>query len=365
MNKTRLRIKPVFLILALFFAILGIVLILCTKQSTRTDYYQTQLDASFRMQEALDCLKTAILDEGIPMEEEDINQTALLGPDWTEITTTLGHPSDKRSILNPNCAALLVKYFKQAGLKAGDTIAVGTSGSFPGFAIATLCAATEMQLKTKVIASYGSSMHGGNRLEFPTIKMIKTLLEKGIVDFDLLAVSPGSDNDYGKGGLEGLLYEGSRDIVVALGKAEGVEFIDYNNLEKSIARRLELYGDDIDCFINIGGASPNSGTTSYTLDFPEGLVTDPPRIPTSANRGLSYEYAAQGIPVINLLYIKKLLNDNGLPYDPVPLPQPGSGDVYYETSYSVFLIILTLILVLGTLVSGIILQRRHGHSVLQ
>ena len=54
-------------------------------------------------------------------------------------------------------AALLVRYFEEAGLEKGDTVAVGTSGSFPGLFIATLCAATEMELDTKVIASFGSS----------------------------------------------------------------------------------------------------------------------------------------------------------------------------------------------------------------
>ena len=112
-----------------------------------------------------------------------------------------------------------------------------------------------------------------------------------------------------------------------------MEFIDYNDLEKSIQRRLELFGEDVDCFVNVGGASANSGTSAYTLDFPNGLVLDPPRIPTTPDRGLMYEYAARGVPVINMLNVRGMAADNGLPYDPVPLPAPGEGGVYYETAY--------------------------------
>ena len=71
-----------------------------------------------------------------------------------------------------------------------------------------------------------------------------------MVDYVLLAVSPGGDNDYG----ESLLFPEAREVIAALAAAEGVEFIDYNDLEKSIARRLELFGEDVDCFVNVGGA---------------------------------------------------------------------------------------------------------------
>ena len=131
-----------------------------------------------------------------------------------------------------------------------------------------------------------------------------------------------------------------------------MEYIDYNDIEKSIARRLEIFGEDVDCFVNVGGASANSGTSAYTLDFPNGLVTDPPRIPTTANRGLMYEYAARGIPVINMLNVRQMAADNGLPYDPVPLTQPGEGGVYYHIVYRVWIAALAVALMLAVLVLG-------------
>ena len=143
-----------------------------------------------------------------------------------------------------------------------------------------------------------------------------------------------------------------------------MEFIDFKepDLEASIARRLELLAEEagdkkIKCFVNIGGASPNSGVTSYTLDFPQGLVMNPPRIPGNADRGLIYEFAAQGVPVINLLNIRLLADSNGLPYDPIPLPAAGEGGVYEDVRYNKALLILTICAIAGCL--AISVMRRN------
>jgi poly-gamma-glutamate system protein len=43
-------------------------------------------------------------------------------------------------------------------------------------------------------------------------------------------------------------------------------------------------------------------------------------MPAGPTRGLLFEFAARGVPVIHLLHVRGLAKDNGLPYDPVPLP---------------------------------------------
>lgn len=311
-------------------------------------YADVQRAASIRMQQCEALLLDVVQREGILMEEIDLNHTGLIGPEWTPLTTTPGLEDAKRSSLNPNFAALLVRYFQEAGLKAGDTVAVGTSGSFPGLLMATLCAAEEMGLQAKVIASYGASMYGATRLELNICRILRLLKEEGLLHHELLAVSPGGNNDYG----ESALWPDSRDTIAALAALEGVEYIDYNNIEKSIARRLVLYGENVDCFVNVGGASANSGTSAYTLNFPNGLVTDPPTIPTTANRGLMYEYAAKGLPVINMLNVRQLATDNGLPFDPVPLPEPGDGGVYFKTTTPLWPPMLSVALMLAVLVVG-------------
>lgn len=350
MKKLRFKakIRWQYLLLALLIGASGFAATWLCRDLEPTAYADVQRAAAERMQRGEAVLLDVVLAEGIAIEEIDLNQTGLIGPEWTPLTTTPGIEEAKRTALDPNFAALLVRYFREAGLEAGDHVAVGTSGSFPGLLMATLCAATELELDVDVIASFGSSMYGATRLELNVCRILRILRESGVIDYELLAVSPGGNNDYG----ESALWPDSRDTIAALAAEEGVEYIDYNDIEKSIARRLELFGEDIDCFVNVGGASANSGTSAYTLDFPNGLVTDPPRIPTTANRGLMYEYAARGIPVINMLNVRQMASDNGLPYDPVPLTQPGEGGVYYHIVYPVWIAALAAALMLAVLILG-------------
>ena len=182
----------------------------------------------------------------------------------------------------------------------------------------------------------------------------------GIIPDSLIAVSPGGDRDFG----ESFLFEDALAVQDRIAREAGVEYIRFDppDLEASIARRLGLYeaaagSRAVACFVNIGGASPNSGVTSRTLDFPQGLVLDPPPAPESADRGLVYEYAVRGIPVINLLNVRRLAQENGLPYDPVPLPRPGQGGVYQDTRYDPRIALLTLLVSLGLLVVGVVRKK--------
>ena len=72
---------------------------------------------------------------------EDTGHTGLIGPEWSDLTTTLGDPEAKRTTINPNFAGLIAELLIQAGVKQGDTIAIGSSASFPALLIASLSAA--------------------------------------------------------------------------------------------------------------------------------------------------------------------------------------------------------------------------------
>jgi poly-gamma-glutamate system protein len=55
-------------------------------------------------------------------------------------------------------------------------------------------------------------------------------------------------------------------------------------------------------------------------------------MPSSPTRGVVFEFAVRGVPVVHLLFVKGLARDNGLPFDPVPLPPIGEGAVYRQSS---------------------------------
>ena len=280
MKKIRFKakIRWPYLLLALAIGVAGFATTWLSRAQVDTAYAEVQRAAAERMQRGEALLLEVIQREGIAIEDIDLNQTGLIGPEWTPLTTTPGIEEAKRTSLDPNFAALLVRYFKEAGLEAGDRVAVGTSGSFPGLLIATLCAASEMELDVDVIASFGSSMYGATRLEFNVCRILRILREGGVIDFELLAVSPGGNNDYG----ESALWPDSRDTIAALAAEEGVEYIDYNDIERSIARRLELFGEDVDCFVNVGGASakPEGVLPAYCESwFPDEHIIDYMNLP--------------------------------------------------------------------------------------
>ena len=356
------KIKKAYLIASLAVLILGFFLTLFLANVEAAEFEEEQRNAMERMERAEAYIKNRILKKGIEIEETDLNKTGLLGPEFTELTSTPGEEGAKRSTLNPEFSAVMVRYFHEAGLEEGDTIAIGSSGSFPGFMIAVLTAASEMKLEAKVIASLGASMHGATRVEYNIFNILEDLKQSGEADFNLVGVSCGGANDKGGSVMEGFLYEGTAELSYEITKEEaectGAAFIYEDTLSESIEKRLEVYGDDIKMFINIGGASTNLGTSSYSLDFPPGLVMSVDKIPEGKERGLIFEYAAEGIPVVNLLSVKKLCQMNSIAFDPVPLPSSSSSAVYSTVTYNPLHIVITLLVAMAILIAGIIDSRK-------
>ena len=354
-----------YLLVSMVVAIGFLVAVLAGADYEENRYADLQLSAAKTMAAAEEYIKQKMLEKGIEPEPEDLNKMLLIGPEFTELTSTPGAEDAKRTSLNPNFAAAMVRYYNDAGLKKGDVVAIGTSGSFPGLAIASIVAASQMGLKTKVIASLGASMHGATRVEYNIFDIILDLREVGFADFDLVAVSRGSANDQGGGVLEGMFYEGSaelsRQICADVASRTGAEFIQIDNISDNIRRRLELFGNDVSLFVNVGGAAVNEGTSSISLTLPAGLAMTFQNIPKGSDRGLVFEYLERGIPIVNLLNVKQLAADNGIVFDPVPMSKPGEGGVYSKSQYSIVLIIAGILCTLLTLAFGMVMTNRKKH----
>ena len=117
----------------------------------------------------------------IPDGKSDVNQTGLIGLEYSPLTTSIGSLEAKRTTTNPNFAALVVFLLKEAGVKKGETIAVGASSSFPALILATFSAAKAMDLRPLVICSLGSSQWGANIPAFHWLHIQDCLLESGIL----------------------------------------------------------------------------------------------------------------------------------------------------------------------------------------
>lgn len=349
------RLPIPYLALAALAAIGGLFLLQATSFRAPRAESVEQLRAARIMAASLAEIKQLRASLGIPIDRRiDPNETGMIGEEFTELTTSLGDLEAKRTTANPDFAALMVTYFRRAGLRAGDTVAIGASGSFPSLIVATLAACNALELKPVLIYSVGASMYGANIPQLTFIPMLKRLNESGILPYGLAAVSMGGDGDRA----EGMFFETSQNQIRGIAQSSGVVFIHEQTVARTVRRRMDIYrraggGRPPRCFVNVGGATPNYGNTSASQLFPNGLVLHPPVLPQDPERGLIFEYAAMGIPVINLINVKGLALRNGLPFDPVPMPPPGRSQVYFVIRYNrvwpLFLMaVITAVVVLGT-----------------
>jgi poly-gamma-glutamate system protein len=203
-------------------------------------------------------------------------------------------------------------------------VAIGGSGSFPAFVLASLCAARAMDLRPVLIYSVGSSMYGANLPGFTFVDMLARLRADGLLPYTIAAVAPGGERDSGRG----VLFDEEGATLLDEARQSGLPMVEGATLAERIRRRLEIYDGaagarPIRCFVNVGGASANFGVTPASLELPNGLLMKVAAVPGSPSRGLVFEFAARGIPVVHLLHVKGLARANGLPFDPVPFPPPG------------------------------------------
>jgi len=295
------------------------------------------VEAARLMERSLASVRALRSEKGLPIDRAaDPNATGIIGDEFSPLTTSVGDVEAKRTAANPAFAAVMVGYLRRAGLRPGDVVAVGASGSFPAFALATLSAAHALDLRPIVIYSVGSSMYGANLPGFTLVDMLGRLRRDGLLPYQLAAVSPGGGGDGDDMG-GGVLFDESGDTLLAETRRSGLPMVRGATLAERIQDRLRIFregsaGRPIRCFVNIGGSAASFGSTNASLSLPNGLVLRPPAVPSSPTRGVVFEFAARGVPVVHLLFVKGLARDNGLPFDPVPLPPIGEGAVYRQSS---------------------------------
>jgi poly-gamma-glutamate system protein len=288
------------------------------------------IEAARLMERSLVSIKALRLEKRLPIDPAlDPNGTGIVGDEFSPLTTSVGDVEAKRTAANPAFAAVMVGYFRRAGLREGDVVAVGASGSFPAFALATLSAARALGLRPVVVYSVGASMYGANLPGFTLVDMLSRLRGDLVLPYHLAAVSPGGSADTGGG----VLFDESGETLRAETRRSGLPLVRGATLAARIRDRLRIYdeggaGRPVRCFVNIGGSAASFGSTNASLSLPNGLVFQPPIVPASPTRGVAFEYAARGVPVVHLLFVKGLARDNGLPWDPVPFPKVGEGKTY-------------------------------------
>jgi len=334
MHKFRAKSNLVLGVMALM-SLLAFIAVENSKVDVKQAYYEEKLAAAQLTQTAENCLKNSRLENGIFIDAvNDPNETALIGQEYSLITTDRGYIDAKLSSTNPNFAAVIVQLLKEAGVKERDYVALAFTGSFPALNLSTLAAVETLKLNPVIISSVGASNYGANDPYFTWLDMESALYEAGVFKHRSVAASIGGGFDVGRG----LSPEGRNLIVEAIERNQ-VEFINEDHLENSIARRMELYQthskeNPIKAFINVGGGIASLGHTVNGELIPTGLTKNLMMMNFPV-RGVLIQMGQKGIPVIHLMNIKELMTEHGLPFSPVPLPEPGEGGIFVQKKYSI------------------------------
>lgn len=330
--------KRIFRAAALLLLLAAYLALQLTKVTVPSADYSQKLEASKKAQACFDSIRELKVRKGLTIDPvSDVNETGMIGLDYSFITTTIGNLESKRTSVNPNMAAIVVDMFTELGLQPGDKVAVNCSGSFPALNIAVLCAIEEMGLDPYLISSFGASTHGANDPELTWLDMEHHLHEAGLLTHRSDLFSIGGMEDIGKE-----MDPNLRETITTRIRGYGYELFYDEDLIRNVLTRYEIYRaqGDIKCFINVGGNDASFGDSNIMVHADGGILTALPEKDNST--GLVQLFLKDHIPVIHLLNMKSLVTEYGLPIDPVPLPAPGEGGVYQETAYRTWIAWTTL-----------------------
>lgn len=349
-----------------FLAVLSALALALAERSVvavREPHYERKLRASKNVLLGMQAIAEERRALGIePDPVNDPNETGLVGPEFTLITTDRGSLPAKLTALNPNFGAVLVEMLAKTKLRKGDVVAVGMTGSFPMLNLAVIAALEALELRPLIISSVGSSSWGANEPRLTWLDMERVLVDKGVIRTRSVAATVGGGNDLGRG----LSPEGRSLVGEAIARSK-VPLLSEPLLEENIKRRIAAYekaarGRQIGAYINVGGGVASLGSTINGDLFPPGLTLDY-RVLNYPVKGVMIRMAERDIPVIHLLNIQEIAARYRMPVAPEPLPEIGEGPLYFKPRYDrLRLLLITLALVATT---GALIRLNLAHYLAQ
>ena len=325
--------------------------------------YDMKIKAANLMKESMDELKNVRMEAGVFIDDEnDPNETGLVGSPFSLITTDEGDLDAKLTTLDPNFSAGMVELMLQMSLQAGDTVAILLTGSMPGANVAVLTAANAMGLIPIIITSVGASQWGANHTDFTWLDMESILFNKGLINSRSVAASVGGRNDMGR-----LLSPAGREIIISNIKNYNIPLIRKNRLADNIDERMKLFESfnkimNYSAMINVGGGVASLGTSFNSKLLPAGIVNRSEVVNISIRdggiEGVLAKFAKKNVPVLHVLNIKSLTEQLGMPFAPIPIPEVGSGVLYAEEKYNILIATVCLFIVCG-LVFGVGYQSKQ------
>jgi poly-gamma-glutamate system protein len=336
------KVPRVALLVSAILAIASMSSVELIKLKRRQPYFDEKFQASLAMKDAMEVIKDYRIKNIGPIDTTaDPANSGLIGLPESPITSTFGHLLAKHHTINPNWAAVMVEMFKKAGLKQGDTVAMGFSGSFPALNLAALVAAKVLKLNVVAITSVAASTWGANIPEFTWLDMEKVLYDNGIIPYRSVAASYGGQEDLALG-----KSRKGRQLLQEAIERNGLSPMEFETTKENIDERIAAYlrfakGKPIAAYVNVGGGTVSVGSVAGKRLFRPGLNLTPPPGALSVD-GVMTRFARKGVPVIHMVYIDRIVKKYGLPASPSTMPSIGEGQIFIRTGYNILLAAINL-----------------------
>ncbi|MFH1176326.1 MAG: poly-gamma-glutamate system protein [Acidobacteriota bacterium] len=272
--------------------------------------------AAETMRLAKEHLAAAKLASGIePAPGVPAADAGLVGAELTPLVTTLGSLDAKILAASPAWAAELTRRLHGAGLRAGDTVAAGFSGSFPGLNLAVMAACQALELDLVAVSSVTASTWGANQPGFTWPEIEVRLTACHLLQAASVAVTIGGAGDCGLD----LAREArtlARALQVNAARSLAASAPADCDLETAINARMDLFErraapGRIALYINVGGTQASLGRSAAVLRVDGGFLPAQP-FDLSRERGVIARFAERGVPVLSLLDVADLAARWGL-----------------------------------------------------
>lgn len=358
----KISIRSTLVLSALSVVSIGLlVLAELTKKNMKEDWFDEKMQAASLSKKAMDHLKKVRFKDEIFLDNiNDPNETGLIGEQYTPITTGSGSLPIKMSTTNPNFAAMVVQLLKDAGLKERDEIAVCMTGSFPALNVSVLAALQTLKIKPIIVTSVTASSWGANDPNYTWLDMEHELYISGVFVHRSSASSIGGNSDIGRA----LSLEGREMIQDAINRNR-IQLINKGSLQGNIDQRLELFErntKEVKAYLNVGGGVASLGSDLNGEKMKNGTNLNVKLKDFIDKKGVMFEMAKKGLPIINLLNLESLMKKYELPMEPIPLPEIGKGKLFYAYKYQVPIVAISLFTLIALLL-GIIYLDKKQHAL--
>lgn len=350
-------------------AVIGLIAVEVFPAEEQQPYFAEKMLAARKAQDAFDVIAETSEAKGLPLHPKtDPAESRLIGEVLSPITSGSGSLVSKQTSVNPNFAAVIVQWLKDLGVRSGDVVAIGLSGSFPAMNVAVYSAVSELGLDPIIISSTAASQWGANEPNFTWLDMEAALRKAGVFPFKSAAASLGGVGDEaiglskrGKRMLERAIernnvpqltdIESDEDVKTEAETADkptpSLALVDQDRVRERVRVYYEVAGDrEIKAYINVGGGTVSVGTKVGKHKFEPGVNTRPPRGIENLPPSVIGAFLRTGIPGIHITQIVDLAEEYGLEIAPRATPEVGTGDIFQKRQPNPWLagIVVALIL---------------------